>query len=97
MVPSRSPFRIRRRDGFWYQIETDATDPFSAVQIDSDGAGKFKLGFFTYGVDDPGDPIDMSYDIIGTDGDGDQVAGTIDAKLYPDAVTKAGTDGDRQS
>ena len=80
-------------DGFWYQIETDATDPFSAVQIDSDGAGKFKLGFFTYGVDDPGDPIDMSYDIIGTDGDGDQVAGTIDAKLYPDAVTTAGTDG----
>ena len=82
------------RDGWEYQIVTDADNQFSAIQIDATGdTDAFKLGGFTYGLDDPGDPVALSYSIQGTDGDGDTVDGTIEAALYPAAVTTTG-DGD---
>jgi Ca2+-binding RTX toxin-like protein len=88
------------QDGMSYQIVTDATHQFNAVQVSgAAGTDTFKLGVFTYGVDTIGTPIDLTYNIVGTDGDGDSVGGTIEAHLYPDAGTtttdsSAGTTGD---
>jgi VCBS repeat-containing protein len=70
---------------------TSATD-FNAVQIDAaTGTATFKLGFFSFGEDSFGDPIALSYDVTGVDGDGDSVSGAIDVTFYPDVVTEAGT------
>ena len=93
-------------DGWFYQVTTfdvvnegtgeiTTNNEFSAIQlVAAEGTESFKLGIFSYGVDDPGDPVSLSYDIVGTDGDGDTVTGTIDAALYPDAITTTGDSGD---
>jgi Ca2+-binding RTX toxin-like protein len=52
------------------------------------------LGYFSYGEDSAGDPVDLSYDIIGIDGDGDTVSGTIEATLYPAGATQSGVNDD---
>ncbi|MEH6542846.1 MAG: type I secretion C-terminal target domain-containing protein, partial [Porticoccaceae bacterium] len=78
------------QDGWTFEISTTAE--FSAVQIDSlDTTDNYKLEVFSYGGDSAGEPIDLNYNIIGTDGDGDAVDGTVDVTLYPDAVADSGT------
>jgi len=39
------------------------------------------------------DPIDLSHNIVGIDGDGDQVSSTLDATLYPSAKSIEDTAG----
>jgi len=79
-----------------FQVQTDPTNPdeaFSAIQIEgADGTEAFKLGFFSYGQGGEQPPIDLNFDIIGTDADGDSVASQVDVSLYPDAFTIAGDD-----
>jgi hypothetical protein len=76
------------RDDWSYEIVTDDSHKFSAVQVEAaTGTDNFSLGFFTYGVDSAGTPIALSYDIVGTDADGDSTTGTIDITLNPDAVS----------
>jgi Ca2+-binding RTX toxin-like protein len=79
------------KDGWTYEIVTDEATQFSAVQViaaaDSDA---FKLEYFSYGASSAGDPVDLSYDIVGIDGDGDTVTGTIEATLYPAGATQSG-------
>jgi VCBS repeat-containing protein len=66
-----------------WQFVIDSDDQFSAVQIDAaSGTDPFKLGLFTYGEASPGDPIDLSYEVVGTDGDGDTTDGFLDATIY---------------
>ena len=77
------------QDGWIYQIQT--TDEFSAVNVAVD-AGNIKLGVFSYGLQSDGLPIELDYDIIGTDGDGDSVTGSLGVNLYPDGSTFEGTD-----
>jgi Hemolysin-type calcium-binding repeat (2 copies). len=80
--------------GWIFEIITDDTHPFNAVQIEGAAdTDAFKLGYFSYGENTPGDPIELNYDIIGTDGDGDTITGNIDVTLYPDPVTYMGTSG----
>jgi hypothetical protein len=77
------------QDGWTFVIET--TNSFSALQIDSqDTTGNYKLGSFSYGESSAGDPVDLSYNITGVDGDGDTVTGTIEATLYPASATQSG-------
>ncbi|HZN84939.1 MAG TPA: hypothetical protein VFC01_35380, partial [Mycobacterium sp.] len=76
------------RDDWKYEIVTDDSHKFSAVQVEAaTGTDNFSLGFFTYGVDNPGTPIALSYDIVGTDVDGDSTTGTIDITLHPHVVS----------
>ena len=76
-------------DDYVYEIETE--DQFSAVQYDQD-FGSVKLGQFSYGQTSSGEPINLSYDVTATDGDGDAVNGSVDVVLYPDEATETGDD-----
>ncbi len=76
-----------------WTFEVNSDDAFNAIQIDAaTGSSTFKLGVFSYGEDLTGDPLELSYAVTGTDGDGDSVGGTLDVVLYPDASTVEGTD-----
>jgi len=80
------------KDGWTFKIVTDDAHQFSAVQIDAaTGTDAFKLGYFTYGEASAGDPVDLSYGVVGIDGDGDTVNGTLNATLYPSGATYNGT------
>jgi hypothetical protein len=82
---------VGMQSGWTFEIET--TSSFSALQIDSlSTTGNYKLGYFSYGESSAGDPVDLSYSIVGIDGDGDTVNGTLDAYLYPASATKSGID-----
>ena len=77
-----------------WTFEINSTTQFNAVQIDNaggTGAGDFKLGVFSYGADFVGTKIDLNYNVVGTDGDGDQIPGTVDMVMYPDASASSGT------
>ena len=77
--------------GWTYEVITDVANQFSAVQIDAaSGTDTFKLGYFSYGAASAGDPVDLSYNIVGVDGDGDTVSGTLVAVLYPASATQSG-------
>ena len=80
------------QNGWIYEVET--TNSFSALQIDAltdGGAGNFKLGFFSYGETTTGDSIELNYNIIGVDGDGDAVNGSVDISLFPDEDASTGS------
>jgi hypothetical protein len=80
------------QQGWTFEINSETE--FNAVQIDaSENSGNFKLGVFSYGEDSDGTPIELDYDIVGTDGDGDFIDGSIDLSLYPVAATIVGTEG----
>ncbi|MDT8424313.1 MAG: Calx-beta domain-containing protein, partial [Desulfuromonadales bacterium] len=78
-------------EGYSYEVQTE--NSFTALQVDAaSGTDEFKFGFFSYGEETLGTPIDLSYDIIGFDGDGDSIDSTIDVSFYPDGNTWTGTD-----
>ncbi|MFH2011127.1 MAG: retention module-containing protein [Pseudomonadota bacterium] len=80
--------------GWIFEIITDDTHQFNAIQIvGADDTDSFKLGYFSYGENAPGDPIELHYDIQGTDGDGDYTNGVIHATLYPEGTVWEGTIG----
>jgi Ca2+-binding RTX toxin-like protein len=80
------------KDDWSYQIVTDAGHKFDAIQVEAlSGTDNFSLGFFTYGLNDAGAPIELHYGVTGTDGDGDTVGGIVDVTLYPDAVASSGS------
>jgi hypothetical protein len=79
-------------DDYSYEIVTAPADKFSAIQVDAiAGTDNFSLGFFSYGENNAGSSIDLSYLVDGTDGDGDKTSSTIDVSLYPDATSSSGT------
>jgi VCBS repeat-containing protein len=72
------------QDGWSFQVATSGGVTFNAVEVE--GAAEthtFKLGAFSYTETAPGQPIDLSFGITASDGDGDPVASQIDATLYP--------------
>jgi hypothetical protein len=86
-----------------WEFVVDPASQFSAIQIDgATGTEPFKLGFFSYGEESLGAPVDLSYAVTGTDGDGDTTDGVINATIYPAADSAAdgednilfGDDGD---
>ena len=80
------------RDDWYYEVVTDDAHKFDAIQVEAlPGTDTFSLGFFTYGTDFAGDPIELSYNIIGMDGDGDAVYGTVDVSIFPDAYSTTGS------
>ena len=80
------------QDGWSYQITS--TDTFSAVDVaGASGTHTFALGSFSYSQTIPGQPIDLSFDITATDGDGDPIASQIDATLYPSDLSLEGDGG----
>ena len=82
------------RDGWTYQIITEGEENlFSAIQLEAEtDTDTFKLGSFTIGEALPGEPIELSYGITGTDGDGDAIDGIINATLFPAEKTIVGDD-----
>jgi T1SS-143 domain-containing protein len=88
--PDGSVNIVGLQDGWIYQVQT--TNNFSAVQVDALATtGNYKLGAFSYGASNAGDPVDLSYNVSGTDGDGDAISGTLNATLYPAMATYNGT------
>ncbi len=84
---------------------TGATNQFSAVEIeglddytydpasgpDVEYEGKdFKLGAFSYETPGTSSPLELSYGIVGLDGDGDSVTSSIAATLYPSSLVTEG-------
>jgi hypothetical protein len=81
------------QQGWTFELDT-VDQKFSAIQIDgAAGTGTFKLGFFSYGEDSFGTPIELQYAIQGIDGDGDTTDGVIHATMYPDGGVWTGTLG----
>jgi hypothetical protein len=80
------------KDGWIYEVET--AESFSALQIDAltdGGAGNFKLSYFSYGDTSVGDSIDLNYNILGVDGDGDAVNGSVEITLFPNEDASTGS------
>ncbi|HZX18771.1 MAG TPA: DUF5801 repeats-in-toxin domain-containing protein, partial [Pseudomonas sp.] len=77
--------------GWWYEV--NSTTAFNAVQIEGDNEQPFKLGFFNYDQASTGQPINLSHNIIGIDGDGDSVSSTLKATLVPDSLSVDGGAG----
>ncbi len=77
------------QQGWTFEINSDTA--FNAVQVDGfTDTSEFKLGFFSYGENSYGDPVELSYAITGVDGDGDTVDSALAATLYPVGATKEG-------
>jgi T1SS-143 domain-containing protein len=81
------------QEGWWYEVTTSAGSSFSAVQIEGDTNQTFKLGFFEYDQASTGQPINLSHNIVGIDGDGDSVTSTLKATLVPDSLSVDGGAG----
>ena len=63
--------------GWTYEVLT-GDNKFSAIQVDAAaGTANFKLGLFSYGESSLGEPVELSYDLIGVDGDGDSITGSL--------------------
>ncbi|WP_339410820.1 retention module-containing protein [Pseudomonas sp. EA_35y_Pfl2_R5] len=78
-------------EGWWYEVSS--TNNFSAVQISGGSGQTFKLGFFEYEQASTGQPISLSHNIVGIDGDGDSVSSVLSAMLVPDPLSADGTAG----
>ncbi len=74
---------------------TADADGFSAVQVSSiNGEQSFKLGNFVIGSEVIQQPIELEFDIAGTDADSDQVNSTLNVTILPDSGDNVvGTDG----
>ena len=82
--------------GWTFEIDTFNVEDviFNAVQIEAaENTAKFKLGFFSYGENSLGDPIELEFQIQGIDGDGDTADGTINANIFPNGGVVTGTTG----
>lgn len=79
------------QEGWWYEVSS--ANNFSAVQIDGGNGQTFKLGFFEYDQASTGQPISLSHNIVGIDGDGDSVSSVLSAMLIPDSLSVDGTAG----
>jgi hypothetical protein len=67
----------------WTFAVASAT-PFSALQVEAAGdTSDFKLGFFSLVQTVPGLPIDLAFNLTGSDADGDTATGSLTASLYP--------------
>jgi hypothetical protein len=73
--------------GFTYEVGT-GSNSFNAVDV-QDVSGSFKLGIFALGTTNFGNPVNLSYDLQVTDGDGDSVTvpGAIAIQLDPNSST----------
>jgi hypothetical protein len=78
-----------------WTYEVTSTTAFSAIQVDAAaGTDEFKLGVFSYGQDVLASPIELEYDIVGIDGDGDTETSVLKATLYPNGdLSIEGTSG----
>ena len=81
-----------------YSVVVYSLDGYDGIEITNadqgETDGKFSLSNLEVESSNSGDPVDLSFDTVLTDADGDISTGTIDATLAPDAVTLLGTSGD---
>ena len=69
-------------EGWEYAIEADNT--FESVAVAGDPGGfDFTLGALILGEESTGEPFNMEFDILGTDGDGDAIASTLTLTVEP--------------
>ncbi len=85
------------QEGDQYGINTGDVNQFNAVAVqgqptntgpvgNQSTADDFDLGVFSLGEASSGDPIELSFDVLATDADGDTSTGTIDVTLVPPTV-----------
>ena len=92
LVDNGNTITIKGLQADW-TFEIKSVTEFNAVKIEAaENTSTFKLGVFSYGETSDGLPIELDYDIIGTDGDGDSVTGSLGVNLYPDGSTFEGTE-----
>jgi hypothetical protein len=78
--------------GWTFEIITDDTHQFNAVMIEgAPDTEAFKLGYFSYGTDFSGIPVDLNYEITGTDFDGDTTTGWLETTFTPNSATINGS------
>jgi len=64
---------------------------FTALQVEAAAdTATFKLGFFSTVQVLPGQPIDLAFDVTGSDADGDTASGSIQTTLYPASLSIEG-------
>jgi len=61
-----------------FEVRTGSGNPFTGISVTGGSAHDFGLGAITIGTEGPGgETFDMSFDIAGTDGDGDEITDTL--------------------
>lgn len=75
-----------------WSFQVSSATQFSAVEITAaTGSDPFALGTFKYSQTLPEQPIDLTYQLQATDGDGDAVFSTLSSTLYPQASVLEGS------
>ena len=78
-----------------WSYEVSSATQFSALQVTgASGSTPFALGTFSYSQVLPEQPIELSYQIEATDGDGDAILSSLQATLYPQSSTQEGDAAD---
>ncbi|WP_420464454.1 type I secretion C-terminal target domain-containing protein [Panacagrimonas sp.] len=74
------------QEGDIYQIHSNT--PFQAVLVESvpTNTVSFDLGLFSLETVNDRSPINLAYDVVGTDADGDSASGTLSLALLPNNV-----------
>jgi hypothetical protein len=79
--------RITMADGEG-AFEINAESGFDTLElIAQDGTNEFKIEGFSLTEYVTGDPIQLAYEVTGTDADGDSITGTLESTIYPNGGT----------
>ncbi|MCM2330428.1 MAG: VCBS domain-containing protein, partial [Pseudomonas sagittaria] len=93
LVDNGDSITIRGMYDDW-SYEVSSATQFSALQVTgAAGGSSFALGPFSYSQVIPDQPIELSYQIHASDGDGDAVFSSLQATLYPRTDTLEGDAG----
>jgi len=80
------------KDG--WRVELESHEPFQAVKLTNGGGDDFTLGGLEYRSGGDGGDLDISYDLVGTDGDGDTASGALVLTAEGESRSHIGGPGD---
>ncbi|MBN8411794.1 MULTISPECIES: Ig-like domain-containing protein [Halomonas] len=77
-----------------WRIELESSQPFQAVEITGQAGNDLSLGGMEYRSGGEGGSLDVTYELTGTDGDGDYAEGHLTLETREEDSVQAGGDGD---
>lgn len=77
-----------------WRIELESSQPFQAVEITGQAGNDLSLGGMEYRSGGEGGSLDVTYELTGTDGDGDYAEGYLTLETREEDSVQAGGDGD---
>ncbi|MBY5923695.1 MULTISPECIES: Ig-like domain-containing protein [unclassified Halomonas] len=77
-----------------WRLELESSQPFQAVEITGQVGNDLSLGGMEYRSGGEGGSLDVTYELTGTDGDGDYAEGYLTLETREEDSVQAGGDGD---